>query len=106
MAGARYRRRLALRPLGHYCRPPKWRRGGGVDPPSQEEGEVLRRVVSVAAATLAAVAVSAPAQAADRLQAYKVQLDKPGQLQKLAENGFDVHEGVRGRSIEIVATPT
>ena len=65
---------------------------------------MTRRGLGVAIATLATLAVSAPAQAAPSLQSYRVQADTGGELQALAGAGFDIHEGRRGNGIEVVGT--
>jgi hypothetical protein len=63
-----------------------------------------RRLVGVTLAIAAALAVSAPAQAAkDPLNAFRVKAT-PENKQRLAAEGFDLTEGDHGRYIEIYAT--
>ena len=63
-----------------------------------------RRLVGVTFAIAAALAVSAPAQAArDPLNAFRVKAT-PENKQRLATEGFDLTEGDHGKYIEIYAT--
>ena len=63
-----------------------------------------RRLVGVTLAIAAALAVSAPAQAAkDPLNAFRVKAT-PENKQRLAAEGFDLTEGDHGKYIEIYAT--
>ncbi len=66
------------------------------------------RLGSVTLAAAAAIALAVPAGAqAERLNSYKVKLGKATDtVETLARQGFDVTEGGKGRSIEIVATAT
>ena len=66
------------------------------------------RLAGVTLAAAAAVALAVPAgAAAERLNSYKVKVAKASAtLETLAQQGFDVTEGGKGRSIEIVATAT
>ena len=66
------------------------------------------RLGGVTLAAAAAVALAVPAgAAAERLNSYKVKLGKAtNTVETLARQGFDVTEGGKGRSIEIVATAT
>ena len=63
-----------------------------------------RRVLGVAMAAVITLAVAAPA--GDRLNSYKVKVKRGQTLEKLALQSFDVTEGGKGRTIEIVATAT
>jgi zinc carboxypeptidase/immune inhibitor InhA-like protein len=60
-------------------------------------------VTSAALAVLMTLALAVPASAA-RLNAYNVQLDGAKQLRVLKDQGFDITEGQRARTIEIVGT--
>ncbi len=62
------------------------------------------RGACVAIVALAILAFATPATAASRLNAYKVKLGGAKTLQTLKQQGFDITEGQRARSIEIVGT--
>jgi hypothetical protein len=62
------------------------------------------RGAGVALAALATLALAVPASAADRLNAYKVNVRGAKQLLELKRQGFDITEGQRRGGLEIVAT--
>ncbi len=74
-------------------------------PPRSMRGESLRATgVGAAIAVLASLAFAVPASAGTGLNAYKVKLSGAKQLKVLREQGFDITEGQRARTIEIVGT--
>jgi Zinc carboxypeptidase len=70
---------------------------------SPEEGLMTRLGLSAAVAVLLSLALAVPASGA-RLDAYKVKLSGAKQLRILKEQGFDITEGRRARSLEVVGT--
>jgi hypothetical protein len=59
---------------------------------------------AVIVTAFAVLAAAAPAQAAQRLQAYNVRATSASQLETLRQQGFDITEGQTRRGIEIAAT--
>src|ERR671915_1617754 len=74
-----------------------------LDSDNYRGGGMTRWGLGAAVAVLLTLALAVPASAA-RLDAYSVKLGKAKQLRTLKEQGFDITEGQRARSLEIVGT--
>src|SRR5918992_106136 len=74
-----------------------------LDSDNYRGGGMTRWGLGAAVAVLLTLALAVPASAA-RLEAYSVKLSGAEQLRTLKEQGFDITEGQRARTLEIVGT--